>query len=156
MLEQSGYIMWIFFFFPVVLCHYKGLQLQEVCVMALGRVTYRQKTPCTRQAWSWVTFSEIRRAEERVILALPTELGRAWPPWPDPNQFVTPNGAWAYVAGNRNYTYQRVCLQRLPTSGDLTVTANASAGVPLQSVSRGYFGFFPPRGEIRSLIIDFP
>lgn len=30
MLEQSGYIMCIFFFLlPVVLCHHKGLQLQE-------------------------------------------------------------------------------------------------------------------------------
>lgn len=44
--------------------------------MAVGRVTHRQKTPGTRQAGSWVTFSEINKAEERVVLAIPTDWGQ--------------------------------------------------------------------------------
>lgn len=52
-------------FLPVVLRRPKGLQLQDVSVMALGRVTYRQETPCTQQIWNWVPFSEIHKAEGR-------------------------------------------------------------------------------------------
>lgn len=43
-----------------------------------------------------------------------------------------------------------------PPVGTLPVTADASAGVPLQSIWTDYLGFFPPQGEIRSQIIDFP
>lgn len=36
------------------------------------------------------------------------------------------------------------------------MTGGASAGVQLQSILTDGFGFFPPQGEIRSQIIDFP
>lgn len=64
-------------FLPVVLYHPKVLQLQDLSVMALGRVTYSQKTPCTQQVRSWVPFSGMHKAEGRVILAVPAGLGTA-------------------------------------------------------------------------------
>lgn len=57
----------------------------DVYVMAPGGATHWQKTPCTRQAWSWVTFSEIHEAEVRMVIAIPIGLGTAWPLWPDPD-----------------------------------------------------------------------
>lgn len=117
-------------------------------MVALGRVPHRQKTPCTRQAWSWVTFSRRNKAEERVVLALvPTGLGTAWSPWSDANHSVTPNGAWAYVVGDRNYAHQCVRLQRLPTGGELTSDRRCFCGGTDTVHFHRLLGFFSTLGR---------